>query len=185
MLLTRQLYQSIQSMEILTAGKAGRICDYVHRRTSPATDSGGRIYAHIAHNPHNALLSLVAEIKWKWRKFQFLEVKEVNIPGRGVLNEKLRSQLVWQNLKGPLSCGMCPWKLNTLSALFSYSLLCIPNTHKILTFKTKHIFHTFYGMGGLDPLFCVYRLPHNLAFSNPLSTHKVNKLATPLFSQPA
>ena len=48
-------------MEILTTGITGRIYDFVLRHTSQAKGNGGRIYAHSAHNPRNALLSLVAE----------------------------------------------------------------------------------------------------------------------------
>ena len=62
----------------------------------------------------------------------------------------------------------------TLSTHFPYTLVSQIHT-KLLKFKTKHPFHTFYEMCGFNPSFCVYTLPHNSAFSNPFSTHKFGR----------
>ncbi len=88
-----------------------------------------------------------------------LKFKSAPGGGGGVSQERLRSQLAWQNLKGPLSCGMYRWKLypfHTISIQFDF-----PHAHKKKwTLKRKHPFHTLYEVGRFN-------------FKTPLSTRKI------------
>ncbi len=67
-----------------------------------------------------------------------------------------------------------------------FHIFSIPNTHKnVNTYRKKHPFHTFYDIGGFNPLFVCTHFHTTLPFQAPFPHADFDKLVTPLFPQAA